>query len=220
MALLKELAAFAFTTYIEIWKVDVGEILACEQEPRNAIDRCAVAVKKDGTIIGHLHVPRKVSGPSLGCMYRKGAIWCHSKQPAALCFMYVWKCADHYYFSLTLLHVFVLSIFHVFYFCGSHKPGKYYYNKNFRNYSSVRNIPLAHTPVDRHTSISIGTHTSRSITTIIHTLTERLYGCPRQDLKMSEEHRDLEVAAYAIKVPPLGPQTLCCGSCRSRLNAC
>jgi len=48
----------------------VGEVLACNKEVRNAIDRYAVAVKKDGMIIGHL--PRKVldvcslSG-SLGC---------------------------------------------------------------------------------------------------------------------------------------------------------
>ena len=31
----------------------------CEREPRNSTDRYAVAVKKDGTIIGHL--PRKIS---------------------------------------------------------------------------------------------------------------------------------------------------------------
>ena len=53
--------------------------------------------------IGHL--PRKVSGPSLDCRYRKRAIWCHSKQQAALHFMHMWKCADHYYFSLMLLFV-------------------------------------------------------------------------------------------------------------------
>ena len=46
--------------YKEIWEAVVGEILACEREPKNAADRYAVAVKKDGTIIGHL--PRKVSG--------------------------------------------------------------------------------------------------------------------------------------------------------------
>ena len=56
----------------EIWKVAVGEILACKREPRNAADRYAVAVKKDGVTIGHL--PRKVSGLSLDCRYCKRAI--------------------------------------------------------------------------------------------------------------------------------------------------
>ena len=37
----------------------VGEVIACEREPRNTQDRYAVAVKKDGTVIGHL--PRKLS---------------------------------------------------------------------------------------------------------------------------------------------------------------
>ena len=37
----------------------VGESLVCERDPENASDRYAVAVKKEGTIIGHL--PRKVS---------------------------------------------------------------------------------------------------------------------------------------------------------------
>ena len=37
----------------------VGESLACERNPENVSDRYAVAVKKEGTIIGDL--PRKVS---------------------------------------------------------------------------------------------------------------------------------------------------------------
>ena len=37
----------------------VGESLVCERDPENASDRYAVAVKKEGTIMGHL--PRKVS---------------------------------------------------------------------------------------------------------------------------------------------------------------
>ena len=49
----------SYHIYKEIWEAAVGEILVCEREPRNAADRYAVAVKKDGTIIGHL--PRKVS---------------------------------------------------------------------------------------------------------------------------------------------------------------
>ena len=37
----------------------VGELLVCERDPENASDRYAVAVKKEGTIMGHF--PRKVS---------------------------------------------------------------------------------------------------------------------------------------------------------------
>ena len=47
-----------YHVYQEIWETAVGEVLACEREPRNTQDRYAVAVKKDGTVIGHL--PRKV----------------------------------------------------------------------------------------------------------------------------------------------------------------
>ena len=36
----------------------VGESLVCERDPENASDRYAVAVKKEGTIMGHL--PQKV----------------------------------------------------------------------------------------------------------------------------------------------------------------
>ena len=48
-----------YHVYREVWEAAVGEVLACEREPRNAEDKYAVAVKKDGTIVGHL--PRKVS---------------------------------------------------------------------------------------------------------------------------------------------------------------
>ena len=36
-----------------------GEMLTCEREPDNASDRYAVAVKKGGTVVGHL--PRKLT---------------------------------------------------------------------------------------------------------------------------------------------------------------
>ena len=45
--------------YKEIWEAAVGEVLMCEREPHNVQDRCAVAVKKAGTVIGHL--PQKLS---------------------------------------------------------------------------------------------------------------------------------------------------------------
>ena len=43
-----------YHVYREVWEAAVGEVLACEREPRNAEDKYAVAVKKDGTIVGHL----------------------------------------------------------------------------------------------------------------------------------------------------------------------
>ena len=46
-----------YHVYKEIWEAAAGEVLMCEREPHNALDRYAVAVKKTGTIIGHL--PRK-----------------------------------------------------------------------------------------------------------------------------------------------------------------
>ncbi len=45
--------------YKDVWAASIGEVLMCEREPHNALDRYAVAVKKTGTIIGHL--PRKLS---------------------------------------------------------------------------------------------------------------------------------------------------------------
>ena len=39
-----------YHVYREVWEAAVGEVLACEREPRNAEDKYAVAVKKDGTI--------------------------------------------------------------------------------------------------------------------------------------------------------------------------
>ena len=47
------------------------------------------------------------------CRHRKRAIWCRSKQPGALHSMHMWKCANHYYFSLMLL--FVVRMHCVFY---------------------------------------------------------------------------------------------------------
>ena len=60
--------------YKAIWMAAVGEVLQCEREPSNASDRYAVAVKKDGTTIGHL--PRKVSRVCSLFMRRGGRIQC------------------------------------------------------------------------------------------------------------------------------------------------
>ena len=40
--------------YKNFWDAVIGEELQCERELDNVSDRYAVAVKKDGTIIGHL----------------------------------------------------------------------------------------------------------------------------------------------------------------------
>lgn len=42
-----------------IWEAAIGEELQCERETRNTKDRYAVAVKKDGMVVGHL--PKKIS---------------------------------------------------------------------------------------------------------------------------------------------------------------
>ena len=63
-----------YHVYQEIWEAAVGEMLACERQPRNAADRYAVSVKKDGTIIGHL--PRKVSRVCSLFLRRGGMIRC------------------------------------------------------------------------------------------------------------------------------------------------
>ena len=43
-----------YQVYHGIWEAAVGEVLSCEQEPRNRVDRYAVVVKKNGTVIGHI----------------------------------------------------------------------------------------------------------------------------------------------------------------------
>ena len=63
-----------YHVYREVWEAAVGEVLACEREPRNAEDKYAVAVKKDGTIVGHL--PRKVSRVCSLFLRRGGHIRC------------------------------------------------------------------------------------------------------------------------------------------------
>ena len=40
--------------YNKISETAVGEMLVCMREPRNAHDKYAVEVEKDGTVIGHL----------------------------------------------------------------------------------------------------------------------------------------------------------------------
>ena len=60
--------------YKAIWVATIGEELGCEREPTNATDRYAVAVMKNGTIIGHL--PRRISKVSFIFLRRGGSITC------------------------------------------------------------------------------------------------------------------------------------------------
>ena len=63
-----------YHVYKEIWEVATGEVLICERELHNVRDRYAVAVKKSGTIIGHL--PRKLSRVCSLFLRRGGTIVC------------------------------------------------------------------------------------------------------------------------------------------------
>ncbi len=45
--------------YEELWDAAIGEELECRRERGNAVDAYAVAVIKDGTIVGHL--PQRIS---------------------------------------------------------------------------------------------------------------------------------------------------------------
>ena len=62
--------------YKEIWEAAVGEELVCAREPHNSHDRYAVAVKREGVLIGHL--PRKLHVSRLCSLFlrRGGAIFC------------------------------------------------------------------------------------------------------------------------------------------------
>ena len=48
-----------FHVYKAIWEAAVGEELECGRERGNRVDRYAMAVVKDETVVGH--VPRKIS---------------------------------------------------------------------------------------------------------------------------------------------------------------
>ena len=55
----KEMCISGFHVYKDVWDAVVGEELECERERRNNYDRYAVAVKRNGDVVGHL--PRKFS---------------------------------------------------------------------------------------------------------------------------------------------------------------
>ena len=63
-----------YHVYEAIWAAALGEQIGCVREPLNAMDRYAVALKKDGTVIGHL--PQKISRICSLFIRRRGTIEC------------------------------------------------------------------------------------------------------------------------------------------------
>ena len=63
-----------FHVYKDVWDAVVGEELECERERRNNYDRYAVAVKRNGDVVGHL--PRKFSRICALFIKRGGLISC------------------------------------------------------------------------------------------------------------------------------------------------
>ena len=63
-----------YRVYHHIWAAAVGKELDCVREPTNTSDRYAVAVIKDGTIVGHL--PKRVSRVCSLFLLRGGSIFC------------------------------------------------------------------------------------------------------------------------------------------------
>ena len=63
-----------YHVYRDIWAASIGEELPCECQEGNREDAYAVAVKKNGNIVGH--VPRKISTTSFMFLRRGGSILC------------------------------------------------------------------------------------------------------------------------------------------------
>ena len=70
----KDCCVRGYHIYQRVWDAAIGENLICRREPTNERDRYAVAVTKDGTVIGHL--PRKVSRVCSLFLRRGGTIDC------------------------------------------------------------------------------------------------------------------------------------------------
>ena len=60
--------------YWRVWCAVEGETLQCTREQGNSKDRYAVAVKKDGVIVGH--IPRKISRVTFLFLKRGGSLQC------------------------------------------------------------------------------------------------------------------------------------------------
>ena len=63
-----------YHTYKDVWAATVGKQLPCKSEQGNAKDAFAVAVLKDGVIVGH--VPWKISTACSMFLHRGGSILC------------------------------------------------------------------------------------------------------------------------------------------------
>ena len=76
----RALCVRGYHVYCELWEAAVGEVLMCERELRNAKDRHAVAVKKDGTVIGHLYTEKGFAYLfALPAERRKHSLYCNWK---------------------------------------------------------------------------------------------------------------------------------------------
>ena len=63
--------ARGYHAYKDIWAAVYSEELPCEREAGNRVDAFAVAVMKDGTVVGH--IAKKIS--SVCCLYlRRGRL--------------------------------------------------------------------------------------------------------------------------------------------------
>ena len=63
-----------YHAYKHTWAAVYGEELPCEREAGNRVDAFAVAVMKDGTVVGH--VPKKISSVCSLYLRRGGSIIC------------------------------------------------------------------------------------------------------------------------------------------------
>ena len=63
-----------YHVYEGIWVAALGEQIGCIREPLNVMDRYAVALKKDGAVIGHL--PQKILQICSLFIRRGGTIKC------------------------------------------------------------------------------------------------------------------------------------------------
>ena len=72
-------SATGYHVYRTIWDAAIGEDLVCEREPSNEHNRYAIAIKKDGVIIGYL--PQKISRLCTLFLWRGSSIACHVAGP-------------------------------------------------------------------------------------------------------------------------------------------
>ena len=77
-----EVMVHGYHEYKDIWDTPVGGILPCQRNKRNIYDMFAVAVVKEGTIVGHC--PRKFSAPCLIFIKHGGSITCQVTKWKAL----------------------------------------------------------------------------------------------------------------------------------------